>query len=323
MTHPFRSALGPTGAGLLLALLVAPGASALAAPAVLTLSDDVEPLTMPEPAAGPSHLAVAHDLDIEWGFVANATTHGKGAHFHSGAEQSSLLRYVFSPQITPRVLLHFGAEWQRIAFGAPDHAPVPNSIQDISAILGLDWQITDRWLLRTEFQPGVYSDFQDVSSSDLDAPLLLSAAYLANPDLQWFLGLRLDPRSHYPVIPAVGLRWKFADEWTLNAVLPRPRLQYDFSDRLQTYLGAGIEAGTFRMGQDFGDARRWHDLNGSILDYFEVRVGPGFSWKIRPPITIEADAGYMVYRRFDFSDRHVVFRSDPAPYFQLACRFRF
>jgi Domain of unknown function (DUF6268) len=262
-------------------------------------------------------------FDAEWAYVGSAATRGGGVTFDSGEEQSSYLRYVFSPQITRRLLLHFGAEWQRFSFGVPDSAPAPSSLQQISAVIGMDWQGTDKWLFRAELQPGVYSDFHDVSWRDVDAPLLLSAAYLVNPDLQWFFGLRLDARSNYPVIPALGLRWKFADAWTLNAVLPRPRLEYDLDPRFQAHLGADIKAGTFRMGDKFGDDQPWSGLNRAILDYLEVRVGPGISWKIRPNVTVEADAGCMVYRRFDFADQDVVFRGDSAPYVRITCQLRF
>jgi hypothetical protein len=40
-------------------------------------------------------------------------------------------------------------------------------------------------------------------------------------------------------------------------------------------------------------------------------------------VTLEANAGYMVYRQFDFFDQHLTLRSDPAPYGQIACHVRF
>jgi hypothetical protein len=273
--------------------------------------------------AASSAIGFEHDLDLDWVYAGNAATHGSGARFDSGAEQSSYLRYVFSPQITRRLLLHFGAEWQRFSFGAPDSAPVPGALDGVSLVIGSDWQFTDRWLLRGEVRPGVYSDFHDVNWRDLDAPILLSAVYLVDPDLQWVLSLRLDPRSNYPAIPALGVRWKFADAWTLDAVLPRPRLEYDLHTRFKAYLGADFDAGAFRMGNQFGDDQGRPALNRAILDYFAVRVGPGFSWRIRPNLAVETDAGCMVYRRFDFADQDVVFHSDPAPYVRIACRLRF
>jgi hypothetical protein len=268
-------------------------------------------------------VVVSHELEAKWAYTGGSDIRGGGTEFGSSDEQSSLLRYVLSPQVTRRMLLHFGAEWQRYSFGLSDSALVPNTLQQASAILGFHWQFNDQWLFRADIHPGVYSDFHDVSGRDVDVPILLGAAYLANADLQWVFGVRIDPRSNYPVIPAVGLRWKFAEDWTLNAIVPEPRLEYEINDRLNAYLALGIDAETFRVSDTFGDDRGNRELNAAILDYFEVRIGPGFSWKAWPGAIIEASAGCMVYRSFNFSDQDLVFRSEPAPYVQLGFQFRF
>lgn len=273
--------------------------------------------------AAESKVTYAHDIDAKWGYVGGANVHEGGVDFGAIDEQNNSLRYILSPQVTRRALLRFGVEWDRFSFGVPGSSPVPDALQQVSGLLGLDWQFSDKWLFRGEVHPGIYNDFHEVGWNQLDAPFFLSAAYLANADLQWFFGLRIDARSSYPVIPALGVRWKFADEWTLKAMLPDPRIEYELSDQFIASLGASFHAGTFRMGDTFGDDRGRPNLNGAMLDYFEVRVGPGFSWRIRPEIEVGANAGYMIYRRFDFSDQRLVLSSDPAPYVQIACQIRF
>lgn len=266
---------------------------------------------------------LAQEVDAEFSYVGGATTRGGGANIGSVEEQSANLKYVISPQITKRVLLRFGAEWQRFSFGVPASAPLPGVLQQVSAIIGVDTQLTDQWLLRAELQPGVYSDFEDESWRDVNAPLILSALYVVDADLQWFFGLRVNARSQYLVLPLLGVRWKFADEWTLNLLVPHPRLEYDFNERLKAYFGADIKAGTFKVGDRFGTDHGRSDLNHATLDYFEARIGPGLSWSVRLNVTVEADAGCMVYRRFNFFDQHLTIRSDPAPYGQVACHVRF
>ena len=272
-------------------------------------------------AANP--MSVSHELDVEYGYVGGTTTRGAGANAGDVDENSADVKYVISPQITKDLLLRFGAEWQRFSFGVPDHVPVPDVLQQASLVLGFDYQLADQWLMRAEVQPGVYSDFRDVRGDDVDAPVMLGAAYLASEDLQWFLGLRVDGRSQYPVLPAIGVRWKFQDEWTLDLQPPKPRLEYDVNDRLQLYLGAGLEGGTFRVGEHFGSDRGEPKINHAVLDYLEVRVGPGCSWKIAPNCTVEIEAGCMPYRSFDFFDPDIVYRSHNAPYGQIACHARF
>jgi hypothetical protein len=270
-----------------------------------------------------SLMSASWEVDAESWYAGGARTRGGGGNIGSVDEWSTDLKWVISPQVTKNLLLRLGAEWQRLSFGVSDHAVVPNVLQKVNALIGLDYQLTDQWLLRADLQPGVYSDFQDVSWRDVDAPLLMGAAYLVNSDLQWFFGVRVDLRSQYPALPALGVRWRFADQWTLNLMLPNPQLEYDLSDKLKAYLSIGAEFGTFTVGDHFGSDRGRPDLNHAVLDYFEVRVGPGVAWKIRPSVTLEAEGGCMVYRRFDFFDQDRVLRSDPAPYVRVLCHIQF
>jgi len=268
-------------------------------------------------------MGTAQELDAEYVYVGGASTHGAGLNIGSIDENSADIKYVISPQITKDLLLRFGVEWQAFFFGVPVHAPVPDRLEQVSAVLGMDYQFADQWLMRAEVQPGIYSDFTDVKWDDVDAPLVLGAVYLADEDLQWFFGLRADFRSQYPVLPAAGLRWKFADEWVLNFVLPNPRLEFDANERLQLYIGAGLDAGTFRVGENFGTDHGLPKLDNEVVDYFEIRLGAGCSWKLAPYVTVDAGAGYMPYRSWDFFDPNIVFRSHNAPYGQVACHARF
>ncbi|MHC1764086.1 MAG: DUF6268 family outer membrane beta-barrel protein [Verrucomicrobiia bacterium] len=268
-------------------------------------------------------LSTSWEVEAQSWYAGATRTQGDGSDAGSFDELSTDLKCVLSLQMSESLMLRFGAEWERFSFGVSDQVVVPPALHKVNAWLGLDYQLTDHWLLRADLHPGVYTDFQDVGWSDVDAPLLIGAGYLVNADLQWFFGVRLDLRSPYPALPAAGVRWRFADAWTLNLLLPDPRLEYDLNDRLKVYLGFGVATGTFRLGDHFGDGRGRTDLDHALLDYWEARVGPGFSWKSRPGITFEAEAGCLAYRAFDFVDEDLTVRSDPAPYARLTCQIRF
>ena len=268
-------------------------------------------------------LPTAQEFDADFDYVAGAPTRTRGANICSVEEWNTDAHYVVWPQLTQRFFLRLGGEWQRSEFRVPDNAPLPDSLQQASAIIGVDCQLTDQWLLRVEVDPGVYSDFKDVSWRDVNAPFLLTAACVVDADFQWFAGLRVNLYSQYPVWPLLGMRWKFADEWTLNLILPNPRLQYDVNERLKLYLGGQIQGGTYRVADDFGTDHGIPKLNHERVDQYELRLGPGVSWKIRRNVTLEFDAGYMVYREFNYFARHIVLRSEPAPYGQIACHARF
>jgi opacity protein-like surface antigen len=274
-------------------------------------------------AFGAGTMTISQEVNAEYVYVGGATTRGAGREVGSVDENNADIKYVVSPQITKDLLLRFGVEWQRLSFGVPNDAPVPGLLQQISAVWGVDYQFAEQWLLRVEAQPGLYSDSSDVRWDNLDVPVVLGAAYLKSPDLQWFFGLRVDARSQYPVLPAAGVRWKFSDEWTLNFVLPNPRLEYDVNERLQFYCGAGLDAGTFRVANNFGRDHGLAKLDNAVVDYTEIRIGVGAAWNVLPNVTVDAGAGYLPYRSFDFFDRDIVFRSHNAPYGQVACHARF
>ena len=280
-------------------------------------------LSAPGAVAAPSLTATTHEADADFDYIGGATTHAGGDKVGSMEELNADFRYVMSPQVSKRFVLRLGGEWQRSSLGVPHNTPLPDTLQELSAIVGTDCQLTDHWLLHAEVQPGFYSDFDDLTWRDVDAPFVLSAAYIANADFQWFAGLRVDLYSHYPVWPALGMRWKYADDWTLNLVPPNPRLEYDLNERLKLYLGGRIMGGTFRVGDQFGDEHSQPRFNHALLDRYEVTVGPGLTWKIRPNMTFGFEAGYMVYREFNYFHQHFVIRSDPAPYARIAWHARF
>jgi hypothetical protein len=270
--------------------------------------------------AAASPVAVSQEFDLESGAIAG-TSHNQG--IGTARELSTDIRYVISPQVTNDFLLRLGAEWERFAFAAPRTGALPDTLQHVNAIIGFDYQLADQWLMRAELQPGIYGDLRQTGWHEMDVPLVIGAAYLRSADLQWFFGLRVDARSQFPVLPALGVRWQMDESWTLNLQLPQPRLEYGINDKQLAYFGAGIKAGTFTVGKHFGSDHGNPKLNGATVDYTELRLGPGWSWKVFPATTIEAEAGFIPYRTWDFFDQNVLLHSRPAPYLQLGCHMRF
>src|SRR5580693_2193230 len=97
--------------------------------------------------------SVSQELDTEYGYTSGVTTRGGGVTVNSVDEQSADVRYVVSPQLNKDLLLRLGVEWQRFSFGVSDSAPVPNVLQQVSAVIGFDYQLADEWLMRVEVQP--------------------------------------------------------------------------------------------------------------------------------------------------------------------------
>lgn len=266
----------------------------------------------------------SHEVNMDTSYVGGAKAHLGATPFGQIEEQSSGIKYVASTELAKKNLLRLGIDWQRFSFGLPNSIPLPNTLQSASAVLGADMELSENWLMRVEVEPGIYSDFQDIDLEDVNAPAIVGFSYLASDNLQWFFGIGVDARRNIPVIPGVGLRWKFANQWTLMAVLPRPRLQYALTDKLTFYGGGEIKSGTYNVAKNFGDQFNRRNLNNEHLDFTEVRTGVGAAWKMIPGFTLEAEGGAMVYRNFNYHDPKVnVIGTEIAPYGQLALRASF
>jgi Domain of unknown function (DUF6268) len=230
-------------------------------------------------------------------------------------ENDSIIHLVLTPR-TKLGVLRFGVEWERFSFGLPDHAALPDTLQSVSLVMGLDMQFSDSIIVRVEGQPGVYdSEFDNLGWDNFNFPFLIGGTYIYSPNLQFVLGVSVDVERKYPVIPAAGIRWKIAPQWLLDAVMPTPRLQFEMSKEVSLYVGANVKQTSYRVDDDFGDANGIPKLNHAILTYSEVRTGGGFDWKISPIVTFTGEVGYQPYRNFDFYRAEVRYHQDGgAPY---------
>lgn len=266
---------------------------------------------------------ISQELTADYSYVGGAKTHLGNIPLGHVTEQQSDIKYVMSRELEQNILLRFGAEWQQLSFGLPQNALLPNTLQDIHAIVGADFDLSDRWLLRVDWQPGLYSDLKDISFEDFNAPLTAGFSYLVNKNLQWVFGFDLNLRRHYPFLPGAGVRWQFADQWVLDFILPNPRLEYKPTDTLTAYIGGQFIVDTYKVSENFGVNHGRPNLNDATLDYSEYRAGAGVNWEFMPHLSAEVEGGYMIERKFDFYNANTQIGSGGAPYGQVALRANF
>jgi hypothetical protein len=234
---------------------------------------------------------------------------------HGFNESDTLMRFIFTPRVKIGVL-RLGAEWERFSFDYPGSSPLPDTLQSVSLVLGLDTQLSDSILIRFEAQPGIYNTGLDDLSDDFNMPFIIGGTYIYNPDLQFVAGVSVDVERKYPVIPAAGIRWKMARQWVLNAVLPTPRIEFEPWRDFTLYVGADIKQTNFRVEDNFGTVRGNPRLDHAVLTYSEVRTGVGLNWKLMSALTLSAEVGYQPYRSFDFYRADIEFdqTGGAAPY---------
>jgi hypothetical protein len=276
-------------------------------------------------ASGPVNAGeISTEFDADYSFVGSAGMETANKAAGGMSEQSNMVRYVISSQIENGNLLRIGAQWQRYSFSSmPSTALLPNTLQSLCVVVGADMELWG-WIVRIEAQPGYYGDFSAVTGRGFDLPFIIGGTYLMNADLQWVAGVSVDVERGIPVLPAAGVRWKFADQWVLNAVLPRPRLEYEINKSAILYVGGDFKLNSYRMGNNFGTGHGQPVLNSAILDYTEIRVGAGTEIKANASVKIDFEAGAMVYREFDYPRADMSVKTDQAAaYGQIIVNCRF
>jgi Domain of unknown function (DUF6268) len=255
------------------------------------------------------------EFNADLTYVGEGNVERGGKHVNDFDEIYSDIRVVLTPRFKLGVL-RFGAEWERFSFGFSDGAPLPNTLQSFSTIIGLDMQLSDSILMRAETQPGLYnSGLGHLFWDDFNMPFVIGGTYIFSPNVQLILGVSVDVERKYPVLPAAGVRWKIGPQWLLDAVMPTPRLQYELNRSVSLYAGATLTDATFRTDDEFGDTHGMPRLNHAVVTYTEVRTGAGFDWKISPIVTFTGEVGYQPYRQFDFYRADIRYHQDGgAPY---------
>jgi hypothetical protein len=305
------------------ALLLAPllpvraGDTTVSAPSDMSASSDAS-------TPAPSKIKTSYEFNADTSYVGSARTNFGSGSTGGVSEQENNARFLIEPQYNDGPIYRFGLSYERYNFGFSKAAPIPDILQAENLVVGMDFELFNSWLVRAEADPGFYGDARAEGFRDFNVPFTLGGSYIASDEVQWIVGLELDINRQIPVIPAVGIHWSLTDNWVIDAVLPTPRLEYDWSKDLTLYMGGDFDDGTYRVDHGVGDALGRPKLGGAIVEYDEIRVGAGFSWKASKAITFELEGGYLPYREFDFHRADTHFSNDDgAPYGQMSINAQF
>ena len=257
--------------------------------------------------------AFPFEFEVEGTYVGNGDVE-RGEHgdmvirdFH---ETQGMVRFVLTP-MTKIGILRLGLHTERYSFSFGSTAPIPDKLHSTNLVIGLDTQLSDSILIRVEMQPGFYgTDFDDFGQDTFNVPFLIGGTYIYSSNLQFVFGVGFDAWRQTPLLPGGGVRWKFAPQWTLNAVVPKPRLEYEPNSNLLFYAGADVRLSNYRVEQNFGSLRGDTSLNHASISYEEVRVGAGLEWKLSSAVKLSMEGGYIPFRDFDFHRTQVRYHQD-------------
>ncbi|MGH8094725.1 MAG: DUF6268 family outer membrane beta-barrel protein [Chthoniobacterales bacterium] len=256
------------------------------------------------------------EFDLEGAYLGGADVQRGRRSVNNYDESYFKLLFVYTPRIKFGVL-RLGSQWERYSFDFPNGGQqLPNTLQGVNAVVGLDTKFSDSILVRLEAQPGFYgTTFDNLDGDSFNVPFVLGGTYIYTPELQFVVGVGVNLQSSYPVLPGGGLRWKFARQWVLDAVLPTPRLEFQLNPNATLFVGGGIKANTFRVDNNFGDSHGDTALNNAWLSYEEVRTGAGAEFKLNSVLSLTIESGYAPFRQFDFHRTEVRYHNESgAPY---------
>jgi hypothetical protein len=184
----------------------------------------------------------------------NALTLGSAAGGEVGVD-AGVIEWRSSAVLTESTKLNYGLGWSGYHFSRSAIMAVPESLQEFSVTLGASHRLNPRWLLIGSVSPGLYGDLEGSTSDAFNAPALFLANFLQSRELAWSFGLRADAFADKPVLPFVGVNWRFAPRWEFNLGFPRAGLSYELSGAVKLGLGATVQGGSVRHG---GPATRRH-----------------------------------------------------------------
>lgn len=263
------------------------------------------------------------EAEFSGGHVAGSAIHERGNSL--GDIHTTHGRFRYGATFIPGGNMNWslGLDLQTLHFGGLPASPLPDGLYALSVPLGINWRWTDRLSFVAEVSPGIYTDFDGITSEAFNAPILAGVTYSVNPDLLLVLQLSLDARRDVLLIGGPGVRWRFAERWTLSLILPRPRIEFVPADGWMLTAGGEIVGGAYQLGEDSGTGRGRPDLDDVNMSYREIRAGVGVFRQLTDRWRIEGAAGWMIDRRFVVDERRLQFNGDGAPYVRLGltCRY--
>ena len=248
----------------------------------------------------PSTSPLSYELEAESSFFGRSSANKGSTNVGDITEISASAKFVLSLQVGNTALLRLGAGWLGYFFNPGPRAPIPDSLQAENLEVGGDIQVSPAILARIAALPGLYSNGGNITTRNFNCPFEIAASYFVSTDLILLAGVYVDPNADPPVFPVLGVHWKLSDKWLIEGTPPRPQLRYLLSDRVTLFAGADLREETFVVDNRFGTSRGVPQLNGAIVEYYEIRAGAGLTWKASKYASVDIEGGCTPYRRFDY-----------------------
>src|SRR5262245_9359280 len=244
-----------------------------------------------------------------------------GGSFGKQSELQNEFEYGHRLLLSGNLYLHLGLTYNRYDFGSTA-APVPNHLQSMAAVFGIDYMHGTEVGAFFKVQPGFYTQ-SDIGISSFDVPITLGRIFTVQEKKFYIFGGAYASflRGGSPVLPLVGVIWIPSDNVRLLGVLPTTRFIYSATKKIDLWVGGEIVGGAFRT--DRNDNIQPTKLSGATVNFSDYRAAVGFVYTMSDSFKVNLDAGCSVQRQFDFGRAGETFRTDPSPYVRLQLSAQF
>jgi hypothetical protein len=269
--------------------------------------------------------SVNFDADADVAFIGSGHAHHKNQKFASYEEIDSSLSVLSTFQTSSNSpVWRVGLNWERFWFNPDPASTVPSALESLNLGLGADLQLSPAIFMRIEAQPGFYGDLQRLSGRQFNVPVQIGASYVYSDRLYFIVGAEVNNELDFPVFPAAGFLWRVNDKFTINGILPRPSLEYRVTDQLTLHVGGQFSETPYRVNTDFGRIRGVKQLDNTIVQFDEIRVGGGLTWKFNKTFSLDLEAGAVPYRRFDYyRANYKILSTNAVPYAEISFSSKF
>ena len=192
--------------------------------------------------------------------------------------------------------LRLGARYSRIDFDNSGGLPLPNTLQSVAGVIGLEYLERGEIGFLIQTRPGFYFE-HDIDLSTFDSPTTVGFAIPVTDNFYGIIGASASLLRSYPVLPSLGFLWKPNSQWTIYAAAPEPRITYQPNEHLAIWVGGELAGGAFRV--DASDDRNTK-LNRAVVTYSEYRASAGLTWSAKN-CALEVGGGYAFQRKFDYN----------------------
>ena len=244
-----------------------------------------------------------------------------GGSFGKQSELQNEFEYGHRLRLTGNLYLHLGLSYDRYDFGSTA-APVPNHLQSMAGVIGLDVMHGTDVGAFLQFRPGFYTQ-SDIGIASFDVPITLGRIFVVKEKKFYIFGGAYASflRGGTPVLPLGGVIWIMSDNVRLLGILPDPKLVYSPTKKIDLWVGGELVGGSFRT--DRNDNIEPAKLNGTTVNFSDYRAAVGLIYTISDNLKVDFDAGCSIQRQFDFGRAGETYRTDPSPYVRLQLSAQF